>query len=104
MYGNYSVQRSISQCLGLNAYLRKRNAEYVGPSPKMSKESTTNSKFYRKDWDPTFHSLIYKVINNLTSQAVHFQPVVDIVYDKFLLEVSESMKEGTLSDINGNQE
>ena len=63
----------------------------------MSIESTIKYEHYKQGWDPTFHQLIYKLVNNLTNQ-VHFQQVADTIYNKILIQASESMKEGTLSD------
>ena len=85
-YGNFGFTRSKTPCFGLNAYTGKKSAEYVRPSPRMSKASTTRSEYYRSSFDSTFHPLIYKLINQLSSQASQFQKNGDPVYDRFLYE------------------
>ena len=91
VYGKYGFQRSVSKCLGLNTYLGKRKASYVRPSPTMSQGAATKSEYHRQDWNPTFHPLVYKLVNALTAQATRFQHLADPIYDKFLLEVVDSI-------------
>ena len=83
-YGNFGFQRSKSPCFGLNTYIGKKAAVYVRATPKVSKESTTLSEYYRDSFDPTFLPVIYKLLNNLSNQAQTFQTAVDPVYDRFI--------------------
>jgi len=83
-YGNFGFQRTKSPCFGLNTYTGKKAASYVRATPKMSKESTTLSEYYRDSFDPTFLPVIYKLMNKLSDQAQTFQAAVDPVYDSFL--------------------
>ena len=85
-YGNFGVTRSKSKCVGVNVYVGKKNADFVRPTPKMSQSATHKSEYYREHFDPTLHPVLYKVVNELPSQALDFQKAVDPVYDKFLLE------------------
>ena len=94
VYGKYGFQRSVSKCLGLNTYLGKRKASFVRPSPKMSQDAAMKSEYYRQEWNPTFHPIIYKLVNALTAQATRYQHLADPIYDKFLLEVLNSLLEG----------
>ena len=94
VYGKYGFQRSVSKCLGLNTYLGKRKASFVRPLPKMSQDAAMKSEYYRQEWNPTFHPIIYKLVNALTAQATRYQHLADPIYDKFLLEVLNSLLEG----------
>ena len=91
VYGKYGFQRSVNKCLGLNTYLGKRKASYVRPSPTMSQGAATKSEYHRQDWNPTSHPIVYKLVNALTAQATCFQNLADPIYDKFLLEVVDSI-------------
>ena len=84
--GNFRFKHSKKPCFGLNAYIGKKNAKYVRPSPRISKCSTTHSEYYRSSFDSTFHPLIYKMLNQLSSQVLDFQTSADPVYDRFLYE------------------
>ena len=53
-YGEFGFNRVSTPCFGLNAYIGRKNAQYVRPSPRMSTENTTKSKYYRSNFDPTF--------------------------------------------------
>ena len=50
----------------------------------MSKKSTQDSEYYRKEWDPTFLPLIYTMVRDLSNQANNFQNSVDPTYHNFL--------------------
>ena len=52
----------------------------------MSESSIHKSEYYCQHFDLTLHPVLYKVVNELTSQALDFQKAVDPVYDRFLLE------------------
>ena len=52
----------------------------------MSQSTIPLSEYYREHFDPTHHPILYKLINQLTSQALDFQKSVDPVYNCFLLE------------------
>ena len=92
-YGNFGFKRNKTSCLGMNLYFGKKNAAYVRPTPKMSKESILDTEYYRQHFDCTFHPLIYKMINELTTQAEHFQKCFDPIYDRFLFNSLRSKNE-----------
>ena len=60
----------------------------------MSQDAATKLEYYRQEWNPTFHPIIYKLVNALTAQATRYQHLADPIYDKFLLEVLNSLLEG----------
>lgn len=93
-YGNFGFLRNKTKCFGLNAYTGKKNAKYVRPSPKMSKQSSTFSEYYRESFDSTFHPLVYKMLNELSIQAGDFQKHTDPVYDRFLFECFNTCSDG----------
>ena len=97
-YGNFGVARSKSKCFGVNIYVGKKNADYVRPTPKMSESSIHMSEYYREKFDPTLHPVLYKLVNELTSQAINFQKSVDPVFDRFLLESLYVNQEANISD------
>ena len=70
----------------MNLYFGRKNAAYVRPTPKMSQVSSLHSEYYREEFDPTFYPLIYKMVNQLTDQAEHFQKCCDPIYDRFLFD------------------
>ena len=80
-YGTFGVTRSKSDCFRVNVYVGKKNADYVRPSPRMSKLATLMSEYYRQHFNPTLHPIVYKMVNSLTTQALDFQKGVDPVYD-----------------------
>ena len=65
-YGDFGFNRIKSPCFSLNMYIGKKSAAYVRATPKMSKESTTLSEYYRESFDLTFLPIIYKMINKLS--------------------------------------
>ena len=83
-YKNCSFCRSKSKHFGLNVYMGKKNSSCVRPTPKMCQTSTIDSEYYRKQWDPTFHSLLYHMLQDLSYQANNFQKSVDPIYQTFL--------------------
>ena len=85
-FGEFGFKRSKSNCLGMNLYFGKKTAAYVRPTPKMSQLSSLESEYYREEFDPTFYPLIYKMVNQLTDQAEHFQKCCDPIYDRFLFD------------------
>ena len=50
----------------------------------MCQTSTIDSEYYRKQWDPTFHPLLYHMLQDLSYQANNFQKSVDPIYHTFL--------------------
>ena len=86
VYKNFGFSRDVSDCFGLNVYTGKRDADFIRPSPKMSKAIIAETEYYRDNFDPTFLPLVYKIINSLTVQATAFQRSVDPFYDRFLVE------------------
>ena len=50
----------------------------------MCQKSTIDSEYYRKQWDPTFHPLLYHMLQDLSYQANNFQNSVDPIYHTFL--------------------
>ena len=102
-YGNFGFLRNKTTCFGLNAYTGKKNAKYVRPSPKMSKQSTTFSEYYRETFDPTFHPLVYKMLNELSNQAGDFQKHTDPVYDRFLFECFNTALDGNSNYLKGGK-
>ena len=56
-------------------------------TPSSSKESVNDREYYRKEFDPTYHPLIYDLMKNLVKQAEEFQIAVDPVYDRFLKDI-----------------
>ena len=52
----------------------------------MSKKIINETEYYRDQFNPTFHPLVYKMINAMTLQASAFQKQLDPFYDKFLIE------------------
>ena len=71
---------------GLNLYTGKGDADYIRPTPKMSKGIISHTNYYRQEFHPTFHPLVYKMINSLSLQAALFQKHLDPFYDRFLVE------------------
>ncbi len=83
VYGDHGFQRSSSKCFGLNTYTGKKDAGYVRPTPRMSKESTTYSEYFRQDFDPTFMPLVHDLVTKLSHCATTFQRFTDSIFDSF---------------------
>ena len=49
----------------------------------MSSESVTSFEYYQEKWNPIFQPLLYKMINGLTTQIVHFQYLAYSIYNRF---------------------
>ena len=86
VYKDFGFPRNVSDCFGLNVYTGKRGADYIRPSPKMSDAIISKTEYYRQEFNPTFHPLVYKMVNDLTVQATSFQKKLDPIYDRFLIE------------------
>ena len=86
VYKDFGFSRNVTECYGLNVYTGNRDAEYIRKSPKMSKKIIKETEYYRDQFNPTFHPLVYKMINAMTLQASAFQKQLDPFYDKFLIE------------------
>ena len=99
-YREFGFNRVSTPCFGLNAYIGKKNAEYVRPSPKMSTENTGKSEYYRSTFDSTFLPLIYKMLNELSIKCESFQISADPIYDKFLLLCFDQLKTQTGTNNN----
>jgi len=91
-YREFGFNRVSTPCFGLNAYIGKKNAEYVRPTPKMSTANTGKSEYYRSTFDSTFLPLIYKMLNELSIKCESFQISADPIYDKFLLSCFDQLK------------
>ena len=68
-------------------YTGKVSAKYVRETPSSSKESVNDREYYRKEFDPTYHPLIYQLVKELQEQAEEFQIAVDPVSDKYLIHI-----------------
>ena len=68
-------------------YTGKVSAKYVRETPSSSKESVNDREYYRKEFDPTYHPLIYDLVKELQEQAEEFQIAVDPAYDRFLRDI-----------------
>ena len=99
-YREFGFNRVSTPCFGLNAYIGKKNAEYVRPSPKMSTENIGKSEYYRSTFDSTFLPLIYKMLNELSIKCESFQMSADPIYDKFLLSCFDQLKTQTGTNNN----
>ena len=91
-YGNFTYHRTKTKSLGLNVYMGKKNSEFVRPTPKMSVTASSLSEYYRKEWDPTYHPILYNMVRDLSDQAGEFQKRVDPVYHQFLVDSLEVKK------------
>ena len=71
----------------INTYAGKVTVPYVWQTPKTSKGSVSKTEYYRNDFNPNFHPLIYQMLNTLSQQASLHQKLVNPVYDKFLKDI-----------------
>ena len=83
VFGDYGFKRPSTSCMGLNVYAGLKGAEYVRPTPQMSKGAVLLSQYFRKNFNPTFMPLIYKLINQLSQDAGLYQTYSDRIYDRF---------------------
>lgn len=73
----------VHKLFNLSLYIGKVSAKYVRETPSVSKESVNDREYYRKEFDSTYHSLIYQLVKELQKQAEELQIAVDPAYDRF---------------------